>query len=622
MAEGAILAGVRGAELTPEKANAIAKAWLQVQRRMQYDDRLQRLTWGERDFAKLEEVLRDTSSGGLRMDPAQAREVLEYLTGFVRESTDTSVRYKPRLPFAEGYRMTMVDPKTGAQTSVGFTEFLENDIRVIANTYSRQISGLIGSAKVGLKSTSDWEARIREVVEEADARGLDKDQTVQTINQLEMGRKWALGMPLNPDPLSTGARVLRFVRDFNFIRLMGQAGFAQLPEVGNLMGMAGMRAFSLHVPAFKNLVDAAKLKPLDTALSRQLDTLVGTAANAMGHSSVIRELGEFDPTVGLSVAERAAARGRDMVAHVSGLRAVNYELKKSAEVMFAQRMVDLSHGVEKLDDKMRLSLASDGLEEEGLERVMAQLQKHSTLEGPEKKLVGLDTDAWMRQDPDTLDAFRMALHRQVNRAIQETSIGEAPWFIHKPIAQVMFQFRGFVLGAWAKQTLYGLNHMDARVASAWGLSSLFAGMAYAAQTSFNFAQNQKELDKRLTLEKIAAASFSRAGWSSLVPMGIDTIGDMALNEPVFAHARTTGMAAGSVLGIPTVDLGLKVHGVLKSTMRSAFDEQHLWTQSEAKAALQLLFLSNTYAVRNLVDAASQEFPKRNYLEPSSFTPRN
>ena len=108
-------------------------------------------------------------------------------------------------------------------------------------------------------------------------------------------------------------------------------------------------------------------------------------------------------------------------------------------------------------------------------------------------------------------------------------------------------------------------------------SSVFAGLAYVAQTHVNaLLRNDKEefLQERLTPLEIAKAAFQRSSWASLFPALIDTAAPFFGEDPVFAYGRTTGLATGIISGIPSVqllDTGLKgVHGIRRALLNAEY----------------------------------------------------
>jgi len=183
--------------------------------------------------------------------------------------------------------------------------------------------------------------------------------------------------------------------------------------------------------------------------------------------------------------------------------------------------------------------------------------------------------------------------------------------MHSEVGKLLFQFRSFVMNAWVKQTLYGQAHFDPQTFATWTFSMMFGSLAYAAQQSANFANNAEELDRRLNTVEIAKAGFQRAGFSSLVPMAMDSTWGLLTGDNIFKFGRSSNLASGFFLGNPSVSLGNKVLGVASGGAQDLFTDDHLWTQKEFGYAAGLL--PQVLGIRTLLDTYKQEFPKRNYL---------
>jgi hypothetical protein len=443
-----------------------------------------------------------------------------------------------------------------------------NDSRLLVRQYTRQMSGLIGFARMGIKSDKDWATRLDEIKAEAQAHGVDPAKVQKHVGYMEDIRAYVLGRPMAGQEFGTFDRVARVLRDVNFIRNMGQAGFAQVPEIGNLMGLAGMRAFTMHIPAFNDVVKHAAGKTLDDELARDLINM-GLGAEHLSIKPNLREMDEWAFDRQLSKIEQLTEKGKYITANVSG--------------------------------------------EDNIDGIFKQLKAHTEL-GENGRVLGIKWEEWQRADPESFDAFNLAVFRETRTAIQAPTIGETSPWMHTQIGKILTQFRSFTLVAWAKQGMHNIHYGDASTAAAWSLSMLFAGAAYAAQNALNYAHDDVQRAKRLKIEEIAKAAFQRAGFSSLAPGAIDTVLQYTRGEPMFAYGRTTGLGTGFIVGNPTVDLvSSKMLGTLQNASRSVFDDEHLWTRKDVKNGLGL-FLPNYVGVRNFVDAAASEFPSRNYLE--------
>lgn len=587
-------------------AEKIAKGYWTTVTRLQYEQPLHELAYGPKQFFRLRDTLKQAG-----VDEDAIDDVVEAVSGKPLKNEGDHARLKHRTVFDEMHTAEVLT-KDGQLERLSVSDLFLNDSRLLMRQYSRQMSGLIGYARVGIKSDADWKTRLDEIIDEAKAKGEDPAKLKKHLGYLEDIRAYTLGRPMAGQEFGTMDRVLRVLRDVNFIRNMGQAGFAQIPEIGNLVGLAGMRAFTMHVPAFGDVLRHARGKTLDDDLARDLINM-GLGAESLSIKPNLREMDEWAFDRQLSKIEQLAEKGKYLTANVSGLAAMNDALHTAASKMFVQKFSDYAQGITRLGKKDLARLNWAGIGEDNIDGIFARLKEFTEL-GENGRVLGIRWEDWQRADPESFDAFNLAVFRESRKAIQQPTIGEtAPW-MHTQIGKILTQFRSFTLVAWAKQGIHNLHYADASTATAWSLSMMLAGAAYAAQNSINFAHDDEQRAKRLKPEEIAKAAFQRAGFSSLTPAAWDTIMQFTRGEPTFAYGRTTGLGTGFIVGNPTMDLVTsKGLGTLQNVTRSLFDDEHMWTRKDVKNGLGL-FLPNYLGVRNFVDAASQEFPARNFLE--------
>jgi hypothetical protein len=136
--------------------------------------------------------------------------------------------------------------------------------------YTKQMSGLVGFARIGIKSDADWTLRLDEVLEEAQRSGADAAKLKKHVGYMNDIRNYALGRPMAEQEYGTLDRVLRVLRDVNFIRNMGQAGFAQIPEIGNVLGLVGHARHSRCTSRPSAISSRTREGVLDDELARDL----------------------------------------------------------------------------------------------------------------------------------------------------------------------------------------------------------------------------------------------------------------------------------------------------------------------------------------------------------------
>ena len=248
-----------------------------------------------------------------------------------------------------------------------------------------------------------------------------------------------------------------------------------------------------------------------------------------------------------------------------------------------------------------------------LDRIVDQIQKHAKLEQgllTDKKLRVMDFNSWT--DLEAREAFLGSLYRASRRMVQENDVGQMRRWMSDPTWATVIQFRNFVISAYGKQLLHNI-HMarggDAeslmRAFTYFTATTVMGGAVYALQEkvrSLGRSDADKYLEERLSPKALIAASFQRAGWSSLIPLAVDStkLGTALMGEPMF-NARSTGQSTDMIFGNPTfglMDSAAKLVGSTGEMIR----EGRLPTQSELRNAQQLLPFQNMIGVQQILNA--------------------
>lgn len=590
--------------VTDEMADRVAKSYVNVVTRLQYED-MTKLRLGEAGRERLRAIAREAG-----VDDDLLDEVLDMTLQKPGKVEGDSPRLKSRTMLDEEYT-TKLTAKDGTSEDVSMSDFFENDSRILMDMYTRQMGGLIGMARMGIRSDADFDRIVQEAQEEAYANGMDGAKLKEQTKHMRDVYNHILGRPMADEVYGTKERVLKAIRDFNFIRMMGQVGFAQLAEIGNTMGYAGIRAFTMHSPAMRDMIRMAKGGQMDDQLSKDLVNMAGLGSEMASMFPNMRSPDDMMFNQGLTKVEAGLAKGRHAVAMVSGLAPITNMLRQVSARAFVQKFSDYARKTDKLAKGDLDKLAWAGITKENINKVFADLKKYSKVSGKTDKVEAIDWEKWEKASPETYDTFRMAVWRESRRVVQENTIGEtAPW-MHTQVGKILTQFRGFMLVAHAKQTLYGIHHRDMTAASAFILSTVFAGLGYTAQTAMNYAGDKEALQERLTLENIAKSAFQRNSGSALIPATIDTISSFIGYDPLFKYGRSTGLASGLILGNPTVDFVFnKLGGTASNVVKEGFQDDHVWTQKDVKNAVNIV-MPNLMGVRTLLEAATADLPKYN-----------
>ncbi|ODT57791.1 MULTISPECIES: hypothetical protein [Paracoccus] len=180
----------------------------------------------------------------------------------------------------------------------------------------------------------------------------------------------------------------------------------------------------------------------------------------------------------------------------------------------------------------------------------------------------------------------------------------------KELWKSVFQFRSFMLAFYSKQLLSGIHHRDWETFSAFSTSMFFGALFYAGQTVVNAqgrADKKEFLEKRLSPESLAKASFQRAGFSSLIPLGVDTIAGVAGFGPVFDF-RSTDLASG-IGGNPTWDLMQGVQKGARAGVAPITGADYEFSHQDFRAITSTLLFQNAFVIRNALGAIGADLPR-------------
>jgi hypothetical protein len=142
----------------------------------------------------------------------------------------------------------------------------------------------------------------------------------------------------------------------------------------------------------------------------------------------------------------------------------------------------------------------------------------------------------------------------------------------------------------------------------------FAGLGYIGQTALNHGHDEEAMNERLSLENIAKSSFQRAGFSSLIPAGVDFTRGTLGYDPYYKFGRNSTLANSAIMGTPSISWANQAQGTANNIAQTMVGkDDFMWTKGEAKDAATL-FLPNIYGLRSLIDMWAGQFPAHNHLK--------
>lgn len=317
---------------------------------------------------------------------------------------------------------------------------------------------------------------------------------------------------------------------------------------------------------------------------------------------------------GYAFAKNRKAKKRPDGGYDTGSKEPAFTLKKSPPRTDVVQEIDevydhYDFDLSRLSGKNKARLASIGLGDKEVQDLFRNLLTHAETRNG-RRLVSLGTNKW---DPSVVTKFSHTLERYTNRLVQQNDVGGLHRWMSNPVVQLFTQFRSFVLGAWAKSTLYSIHHMDPRMMVLL-LGELAAGVAtyVVRQGGSHWAtgeDREKFMEEVTDPANLLKNGAARTATSSIVPMLVDSALLFTPWEPQFGSARASGSPADAFLGSPTGGHIAELAKTSKAVIGS-FVEGRPLAQSELETARRaLLPLGNFMPVTALFSMLIQNREK-------------
>jgi hypothetical protein len=328
---------------------------------------------------------------------------------------------------------------------------------------------------------------------------------------------------------------------------------------------------------------------------------------------------EFGWVPGSGKIDAALDRGKQVVAHASGFNLVNRWLLEGTQRAIAQRFSDMASkailksgtDISKLGASQLNRLRSLGLSDGMLKRVLKEVETHREVRqglfGEKLELLGLKN--WT--DLEAKANFEQALFTHARQIIQHNDLGNGVRWLSSPLMMSLVQFRGFVVNAWAKQTLFNLHHRDMRSLATVTYSMMLGSMIYALREQVRAAgrsDRDEYLEKKLAPGEIAKGAFQMMGVSSILPMIIDTPPMLAGYNGGF-NARSTAQASDVWFGSPVLSLAGDVQAA-SAAMIQPWAQGYEMSQQEKRALARVLPFGNTIPVMTGLSLMVGDDPER------------
>lgn len=501
-------------------------------------------------------------------------------------------------------------------------DFFDNNSEALFHNYVNSMTGHIALAEKGIFSESHFKLLMERIQERLvkDNQSLDSWKSKEVLANLQEGYDSLIGRPLETDPSNPLAFAGRTLRKMGFGQNMGQVGFAQLPEMGIPIAQLGLKVLSQHVPemtkTFKRLATDGSFadelaEDLDAALGGwSSGALLGTPSNQMDEMGSLMGGGRQS----MQRMEAKLDQVNFAVAHQSGFFAVNQVEKQLAMKGMAQKWLNdalsattvtrtaevdgvtstIASRTHRTQDTMSEARFNDlGISSEMRLRVEEQLRRHAVT-NDNGKLIRMPFENW--DDMEAKEAFTYGMRRWGESMIQDPSMGSSWRYLdNNAMGKIVSQFRGFVIGAYAKHTLRGAKFADFQFAQEVMWSMAIGALVYETQqrlTTLGRSDRKKLLKERLTTEKVIANAFAKTAASSFLAPVMETLASPFLQGDGLTH-RTSGLGqAISVDSTPAFKTLGALSGTIYGGAAALFDSKRDWNQADQRRLHSLLPMRN------------------------------
>lgn len=600
-----IAGSIRAAGVTdPMKT---AGKFLDAVKKLEYSHALNDLPLVGRDMLALRKELDHAGLTAGEIDSIVDVMFAQHKTGKVDAAAPANLKF--RFDLDENYREHQADG-----SYLQLSDLFENDSRLLMDKYLNSMAGHIGLAEKGIHSREEFMARLKAAEDEHAASGYAAGDATKFNEERQMIADMydnITGRPMSMQPFNKADRYLGAFRAYVRSTMLGQLGIAAASEMINVVGLSTGRAFWQQMPAFRQAITAARSgQRISKSLGSDIEAWVGFGLEQSAAYSRQHEITDFTHNTGALKAENLANKASHAVDVMSGNSWLTSATRKFAAMIAVQDHHNLASGKTKLTPKIRERLVGQGIDDDAIDGVLAGLKEHTTTD-TKGRVDTIDWEGWQRADQKSYDAYTLAVTRQVRDGIQEHDIGETWIQSHTLVGKIFGELRTFSMASHSKQSLKNLYYHDERAANTFMFTFAGQALAYVAQTSANFAQNPAELDKRLTIDRISKAVIQRMSIMGLTPMIFESAYYVGSGGHSFFQGGTTNtdnrnlfvtpsmMAAGRLM-TGTSMVGSAVNPFSDSTV----------TKKEASDAFSALPGGNWFLMRNINDAVSSQFPKK------------
>lgn len=481
-------------------------------------------------------------------------------------------------------------------------DYLEDDISFIARRYVHTMAPDVEIAK--RFGSADMAEQVKKIQDSYDKKSsalpdgsrerkaveAQRDADLRDLGAMRDRLRGNYAVPSDPNSLLS--RTTTFVKNWNYLRLMGGMTVSSLSDLarpGMTQGLGRLVNAGL-VPMMRNLkavrLSMNEVKRAGTAL----DMVLGSRAQALA------DLG--DDFGHHSKFERGVQASTQMFGTLALMNPWNAAMKQFTGVLVQDRILsDVTSTSARAIEK----LAASRIDSDMAQRIARQFAAFGE-EVDGTKIA--NTHLW--DDPYAVEAYRAAIVRDVDRAIVTPGVGDRPLMASRllgspELAQLVFQFRGFTFAAMQKVLIAGLQDRDAATLNGLVLSVALGSLTYYIKT---LQAGKTPSDDPLVW---LSEGVDRSGVTSSL-FDINSIVEKATRGAIGINALRGGpqMSKYASRSLVNAILGPSI-GTLEdlATTTGALSTGEM-SEANKRAMLRLIPAQNLFYLRSLLDAAAED----------------
>lgn len=471
--------------------------------------------------------------------------------------------------------------------------FLENDIEMISRIHTRSTSADIEMMREfgDLEMTTqkkeieeDWDRKINASTSAKDKVKFEKSKK-KDIRDMAAIRDRLQGTYMLPDdPSAIAPRAAKFMKNLNYLRLLGGMTISAVPDAGKMVMYKGL------APLMKDGIGPYIRNFKAARLAAEEVKLAGTALDMVMDSRTLAIADVMDDFGRYSRFERGVQYLTDNFGMVSLMAPWNAAMKQTTGLMVQTNILRASKnysGASKADIER---LAASGIGEDMAKKISKQFANHG---GEQDGIFLPNTLAWT--DKEAIGAFRRAIARDVDRTIV-TPGQDKPLWVSTSWGNIMGQFKSFAFASFQRTTLTALQQRD--------FAALQGAVFMTTLGSLTYGIKQKQAGRELSDDPRVwiTEGIDRSGLTAWA-FDVNNIMEKATRGRVGVNALIGGPPmsryasrniAGALFG-PSYGL---VEDFIRTTGAASAGD---WKPSDTHALRRLLPFQNLIGLRQVMD---------------------